>query len=386
MLRSSFPPLLLATFVSTVHCLTCLKFSGDGEYQFFDGEELLANEEFNCMRGTHEAKPTLQVTAPVVLENPLICEARLNKKAHTKNFFEKVEVPTGIRCKYECREHPNEYSCQSKPFNGQCPCKEKGTSVVVKPVSSELGPTSILGQSDVIDEQGEMTCEGKAEGFQFPDPVPCVGIRAEVTKKRVRFKKDNPRECVFETSRRPETRYTETNPDDLNMQGCQYVCKMAGPRCTDSLGGNTCQCRSPGLAKLLVPLSEDSLNARVRQKNCVEGECGPCGECRDGLCKLKKDAHLGNFCPCGEICPMVDSRRNHLGGKLMCEPNFRLDCMARPEWKSVDGGVYHPGTKYPDYCSPGPEQDLGDSCGCAPGYVEKPGNPGLSNFICRKRQ
>lgn len=362
--------------------LTCDK-NLEGEYEFFEDEEKLTNKDFNCMRGSTEVKAVLKVGAPTQVGIPQAwCNAVVDKTPHLKTIFEKVEISTGIKCKYECREHPKEYRCQSKPFGERCPCEHKPPSVIVKPVASELGAQSILGQSDVVNEEGELTCVGKEEGFQFPDAVSCIGIRADVLKKRVHFKKGHKDKCYFEISSKSETRYAKS---DDSLQGCMYVCKQASPRCTVNTGGKHCDCKSSGLVKQLVPLGEAVRIARIVQQTCETGQCGPCGECVDGLCQLIAGAHMENRCSCGEICPLEDRRRGNYGGQILCEPNSVLDCMAKPEWQPVNGVKYEPGTIRPDFCTEGETQDLGDTCGCAPGYIQKPGDdPTVENFVCVK--
>lgn len=363
------------TLVIVLYCaqqaytLTCQKTAG-GEFEFFDGPTKVTPSTFRCMHLTVQTDSTLVVSPPTPSASHRgKCRAVHDNVQKWVREYEKVneDVNTGILCKYECRDQTGKFRCKSSPKNKMCECEEKKLHVVIRPVSSELGVETLRGQGELTGGQG---CEDKEEGYQFPDAVPCISIRAEVRKKRV-FKTNVRNKCLSRTERRTETRFTPADPTELNIQGCMWVCKEAAPRCTGRTTNGRCNCEVPGLQKVLVGLSEEQLTGLMRQTECVKGgDCGPCGVCNEeGKCLLKERAWEGDHCPCGEICPVTDEREN-AGGKLLCVPNTSLLCMAEPEWKrSGKGNNYRAGVEVPDFCRKG-KTDMGDTCGCREGYIE----------------
>lgn len=383
---------LSAILLNTVTGLRCE--AEDGVYNFFDGEDRITPDRFHCMKITTDSPSTLQVLPPAEMVAPLTCSALQDGRESVKVRYERVEVNTGIMCTLECKVDLGMYRCRNKPSEGQCPCEPKRPSVIVKPISSELGPGILLGgqsdtlggQNDPFNEVGAQTCDNKPAGFEFPDAVPCISIRAEVTKRRVKYIQgiqDDEQHCSVQTTTESETRYTQSSPDNVNLEGCVHVCKEAGPRCiqpTSAQGAQNlaqessqCRCASPGMTKQLVPMEPLEVTARLGQTTCEMGECGPCGECDNGKCVLKENAHLGDHCPvCGEICPTEDERTRNHGGKLLCIPNVNIDCMEKRRGLFKPGRKYGPpGTEFPDLCTPG-KMDAADTCGCAFGYMERP--------------
>ncbi|CDF36164.1 unnamed protein product [Chondrus crispus] len=279
-------------------------------------------------------------------------------------------------CTLTCKVDFGRYHCTEKANNGECVCAPQQPQVVVKPVASELGPGPLLGGQSDLNGPQEQTCVDKPVGFQFPDAVPCVSIRADVVKERVHFIMGKTDDCTVRTGEAPETRYMETTPDNVGLQGCVYVCKMKAPKCTGPKAEGKCRCASPGISKQLVAMSQLAGTTRLVEKCTSDKGCEPCGFCKNSVCELKKEAHLGSNCDCGKICPAKDYRLRKTGASISCEPNFSMDCMARPDWmdmKTAPNGKatsFLDGTEVPDLCTAGPT-DASDMCGCAPGYEER---------------
>lgn len=355
----------------------------NGEYVFFDGDDEITPDRFHCLRVETDSDSTLQVRPQSPTGDTLRCSALQDGKASIKVKYEPVQMDTGIMCTLSCKEEPGKYRCNKKEEDGECLCEPQTPHVVVKPVSSEIGPEALLGgQNEILDGAEGHQCHDKAVGFQFQDAVPCISIRAEVTKRRVKFMQGNADDCTVDTKPEMETRYMRTSPDNLNLhlQGCVYACKLAGPRCTEEEDGANCKCASPGMTKQLVPLDHMDVSARF-QKECgdEEGACGPCGECKDKLCELKTDAHLGKNCECGKICPMFDERTGPKGGKIPCKSNVLLGCMANPNWLDPSRASYGTGTEFPDLCTEAEgKPDAADTCSCKAGLEEKLGENGTA--------
>lgn len=374
--------ILILLFCSrSVWTLSCAK-SRSGKYEFFDGDKKIIPEVFRCLRVTVEVDSTLAVSLQSTKRSSNVCRAVHDGKRKTYSKYDKVAmntVDTGVMCTYECREQTGQYRCTSEPSNRRCECEKKGPNVVIAPISSDV----LLGQSEQNVESG---CEDKEEGFQYPDAVPCISVRAEVTKKRVAFKNKSRGKCTVKTETRAETRFIPAAPAELTLQGCLWVCKKAAPRCTANIKGGECNCASPGLQKVLVLLNEDELNGLVRQSSCeLSAQCGPCGVCVKGRCMLKENAREGNNCPCGMICPATDKRSNP-GAQLLCIPNTSLLCMAEAHWMdNGNGKMDHPGEEIPDFCREG-VTDSGDYCGCRDGYIEylKKEKTGQGSVRCKK--
>lgn len=203
-------------------------------------------------------------------------------------------------------------------------------------------------------------------------------------KRRVEFIGGQDGICTVVTSTKSETRYTEAPPTELNLQGCKYVCKPAAPVCHSEEEGGQCECASPGLTKRLVPLDDIDLEGVLRTSACSDSnDCGPCGTCNKetGNCDLEKDAYLKDKCECGEICPSVDNRKSRRG-RIMCEPNVKLECMKKARWLRNVYDHFDVGTRYPNYCKPGTTDSM-DTCSCAEGYEEIPGP--FSGMYCTRR-
>jgi len=309
-----------------------------------------------------------------------MCKAVSVTIAKTNTVYDRVDVATGIKCTYVCRSPLQEYQCTSKVSNEVCSCEKAGPRLVVIPVASS--GVLVGHDEEKILHEG---CVGRTQGYQFPDPVPCVSMKGDVKKQRVQYTKvkkvrvqytNESGRCKVRVVRKTEVRYAASKPNALNLEGCIYVCRQAGPRCTGRIEDGMCECSSPGLIKQLVPLDSMTLSSRMRQTNCKSGSCGRCGVCnRDtGHCELHRDMTSRKRCPCGAKCPSVEEAgaRSNKGGRLDCEPNVKLECMKKPGWlEGVMKENVEAGTVWPNKCISGTNDQL-DSCGCAEGYVEKP--------------
>lgn len=347
----------------------------DGVSTFLDSDnQKFTPDRFHCLKITTDSPSTLQVSPPLEFP-PGHCSALQDGKASVKVKYEEVDFNTGIMCTLECKVEPNRYRCTEKASDNLCRCEAKTPIVIVKPISSELGPGPLIGgQSDLLNE-GAQTCDDKAVGFEFPDGVPCISIRADVTKRRVNYIENDEGRCLVSTRTEPETRYMETSPDNVNLQGCVYQCKMAGPRCYEPESETRCKCASPGMTKQLVLMDHLEVAERFGQE-CDERmeneDCGPCGTCHGNVCVLKTNAHLEKRCDCGMICPSEDTRIGDLGSPLVCVPNTKLQCMGKREEYGNRKRKYVRGTENPDLCTDG-KTNAADTCGCAVGYDEQPG-------------
>lgn len=240
-------------YLQRASALTCQKTSR-GEFEFFDGTTKIAPSTFPCMRATIETDSTLVVSPPTSsMAGELECPAVHDNVQKWVPKYERVheDMKPGIMCKYECREQAGEYGCKLSPKNGLCECGEKKPRVVIRPVTSEQGVEILLGQGE---STGRQSCEDREEGYEFPEAVPCISVRAEVRKRRV-FKTNVMNECLFRTETRGETRFTlAALAEHESLQRCKWVCKEAAPRCTERKGNGRCDCELPGLRKVLVGL------------------------------------------------------------------------------------------------------------------------------------
>lgn len=364
---------ICATAISYANSYRCEE--SNGSYKFYEGDEEIEPKQFPCLKISNESPSTLQVLPTAQMVAPRRCSAVQDGKPSTKVKYERVEVNTGIMCTLRCKLDTGKYRCVEKAEDGECLCEPQKPQVVVRPVNSELGNGPLLGgQNDITNGPEKQTCDDKYAGYEFPDAVSCVSIRADVEKERVHFVKGKTDECFVRTGEAPETRYMPQ--ENGGLQGCLYVCKATAPKCTGPKEDDKCECASRGLTKQLVPLGPVDTSTRLVETCNEEEGCGSCGVCKDGVCELKAEAHLGNNCECGRICPAVDERQRKTGGSIPCEPNFALECMARPDWmdsSTTESGKkmnFLDGKEVPDLCTEG-STDASDTCGCAPGYEEQ---------------
>lgn len=375
---SMYVAILLA--VNTANSLECHK-NADGSFEFHEDGEVVVPKPFDCLSVTKLDKVDVVTFLSDDDEGRKICQIHSPGKID-KTIYTRSEVESGTQCKYTCKDASGLFKCDSSTTatENACTCKPRQHAVLIRPVAH----TEIGGQS----EQGEQddSCHGMPEGYKFHDPVPCISLRAEVTKRRVDFIDSKLGGCMVETKPKPETRYIRASPDDLNLQGCYSVCKMAGPQCTFEEVHGLCDCASPGLTKRLVAMGDESVRDVIRQTSCALNGCGPCGTCNEETeqCVLHPNAHMGDFCPCGEICPESDLRSpKHLGGKLLCISNHGLECMERPGWLKSLFDHSRPGSRHPNLCTSG-KSDNSDTCSCAPGYAEILGK--FSKMYCSSRK
>lgn len=356
--------------LNTALSLECHK-KPDDTFEFRERGEVVEPEEFDCMSVTKPIQTTTIITyMSDDEEGRKICQIHDDGVPKDKKIFTHSEVETGRRCRFSCKDSTGLFKCDSTTTatENACTCEPLPHRILIQPVIHTL----IGGQNEQGEE--EHSCDGKPEGHQFPDPVPCIAIRADVHKSRVDFIRDEPGMCKVETSSKPETRYAPASPTELNLQGCLSVCKRAGPQCIYEEDDGKCECASPGLKKRLVAMDELSVRDMLMQTNCTRNGCGPCAECNEDTreCVLDPNAHMGLLCRCGEICPEVDIRSPDLrGGKILCKPNTSLECMRRPEWLKTMFDESEAGTRYPNLCTKG-NSDRGDTCSCAQGYIEDP--------------
>lgn len=367
---------LLVSFQVVQASVTC-KFDGDGVPQLVLEGSDTANKPFNCVE-VNKMIPAKSVHAP--LDAVKSCEVSIGVEKK-KTSYKRTDMFTGDMCVYKCGGSPKDFYCTGPTSGGKCPCKLAGEKLLVtrynpsvsgQSEASNFGSMTLGGQSDFSAYPGDDgSCDGKEEGHQFHDDQGCVSIKADVTKYRVTPLREG--ECSAVETRSSETRYMPSDPNDMNLQGCMHVCKKAGFTCQGPVKDETCPCNSSGLAKRLVPLSEMQFTSRVIQQECKSDTCGACGVCNQQTlqCELSKKS-MGNVCPCGERCPTHEQakQRRNQAGALDCQPNMALEC--RPVQPSFLSGLFGAptarGTSRPDYCYCGKKSDLGDHCGCAPGY------------------
>lgn len=378
--------------LNTAFSLECHK-KADDTFEFREDGEVVEPEDFDCLSVT---KPNQMTTAVAYMsddpEGRKICQIYADGIPKDKKIYSRSEVETGTRCRYSCKDSTGLFKCDTTTTatDNACTCNPRAHSILIQPVIHSMGTqtmiggqseTKIGGQSETIiggqsePGGGEHSCDGKPEGYQFQDPVPCISIRAEVNKHRFNFIRDEPGMCTVEISTKAETRYTRASTTELNLQGCYSVCKMAGPQCITEEDGGKCECESPGVTKRLVAMDNLSVRDVMMQRDCTLNECGPCGECNVDTreCVLHPNAHMGRFCQCGEVCPEVDRRSpDHRGGQILCRPSLALECMHRPGWLRSIFDHSRVGTHLPNMCTKG-RSDRADTCSCAPGYIEVPG-------------
>lgn len=366
----------LASVASSIECRR-----NGMDFEFYDGDKVLEPSTFDCIRITKPGETTVHVNyLNDDGEGRKICQISDDGNPKEKKVYIRSELKTGMSCNYICRESEGLYKCDAptKPIQNSCICHPAKPRVLIHPVES------ISGQGD--EEEEKDSCEDKPEGYQFADPVPCSSITGDVTKLRVNYINEDLDKCSAVLSMKKETKYSEETPKELNLQGCLFVCKKAGPKCVGEIEDGKCDCQSPGLRKRLVAMDTLGVRDLLTQKRCVVGLCGPCGSCDGvtGLCGLHHNAHEGNFCDCGEVCPQRDLRAlEHRGGKILCRPNVALDCMKKPRWLTSLFEQKEPGTRYANMCTSG-RVDATDTCSCATGYMEQPGP--FSGVYCVKRR
>lgn len=362
---------MLALVCNVGRSLECHK-RLDGSFEFRENDEVVVPKPFDCL-SVMKSVPSSVMATYMSTDNDgrNVCQINDDGVPKDKKIYSPSEVETGQLCQYKCKDATGLYRCEvpSKPTDNACTCVPRQHSVIIQAiVGTELG-----GQNEEIEE--EKSCAGKPEGYQFPDPVPCISLRAEVTKRRVDFIDQEQRLCKVETGLKPETRYIQASRDDLNLQGCFNVCKRAGPRCISEEVDGRCECASPGLAARLVSMTDTSMRDVINQKNCASDGCGRCGVCNKETkkCMPRSLSREGDFCPCGEICPEEEERHPDLrGGKILCIPNAGLECVRKTGLFDKMFNQPEPGTKKPNLCTPG-KSDRADTCSCAPGYHVIPG-------------
>lgn len=368
---------LALSLVSIASSLECRK-NFVGEFQLLEDEKVVNPGAFACMRITKPDQTTVHITyLNDDADGRKVCQISDDGTPKDKRVYIRSQVQTGTMCKYVCKDSEGLYSCDTAttPVQNACTCHVAKPRLLIHPVDS------ISGQSD--EEEEEDGCEDKPEGYQFADPVSCSSMTGDITKLRVNYLDDKLKRCSAKVSKQKETKYTEA-PNEVNLQGCLYVCKKAGPRCIGEVEHGKCDCESPGLRKRLVPMDNIGVRDLLTQKRCIPGECGPCAACNDetGHCKLHQNAHEGNFCDCGEVCPQRDLRApEHKGGKILCRPNIAIECMKKPGWLTSLFDSNAPGTRYANLCTSG-HVDATDTCSCAPGHTEQPGP--FSGVYCIK--
>lgn len=373
--------LLLAWLVTAAFSLECRK-TENGIIEFFEGEIAVVPDPFDCLRITKPDETTVHVTyLKDDDEGHNVCQINKDGIPKDKRVYVRSEVVTGMKCRYVCKDSEDLYKCDSvtHPADNACTCHPAPPRLLIHPIQD-----SISGQGD--DESEEEGCEGRPEGYQFDDPVSCSSMQGDITKMRINYINEDLDRCSAVVSTKKETRYTQASTTDLNLQGCFYVCKKAGPRCVGEIEDEKCDCQSPGLVKMLVPMDSLAVRDVLSQTKCTPGSCGPCADCNEetGDCERIPGAHEGDRCECGEICPSRDLRApEYRGGKILCRPNLALDCMKKPGWLRSMFDYAEPGTRYPTLCTAG-RVDATDTCSCADGYMEQPGP--FSGMYCVKRR
>lgn len=367
--------LFLTLMYSTSNGVYCIE--RDGELVLRDGDKDVSGDAFGCKKvlGRTETRKVAMLKA--IVNKQAMCEIRVHSGVRQRFVLRRSDNADddkhGYFCKYKCvGARRNSYDCTGKVKMGECTCEKKHAHVEIVGVKG-------IG-SDALDE----TCLGRSEGYQFPDGVACVSIRADVRKRRTRYINRKRTVCKTERVRLGETRYMKSTKMVKNLQGCFYICKRRTPVCFQRLDGNRCKCRYKGLKKMLVGMGDGEVQSVLDQESCLESnDCGVCGVCnrRNGECMVIKGASEGNYCSCGEICPSVDERKGNKGGKIVCIANVRMGCNKHGGGTGTGTGT-GTGRVYGNYCSSG-SVDKRDLCSCARGYervVEA-----FGGVYCRKR-
>lgn len=379
---------MITILMAVSESISCVREAGKVVIQDEDGNKV-SNTPFYCLRVT--AHKTNDMVAILKSEsgNKKICTVRKETERKDKIMYSKAVVSTGLLCTYKCSESAGKYKCIEKMSAGdsECTCKEFGPRVLAVPIAG--GSQVLGGQSDVMigsgSKPGEESCDGKEEGHEFINPVPCSSLRAEVKRKRVKVLPGRRYKCAVVESRVSEVRYTPTTRmEGKQLQGCKYVCKKSSLRCIEDVVDGECRCRSFGMSKVLVGMpGDEEVSGRLDQKKCKVGQCGACGWCdeKTGWCVLHMKAHEGNYCECGKICPSFDVREKEFrGGQIPCKENVSLNCGGGEK----EGKKYLRGTKIADFCNSG-EFDNSDVCSCRDGY-EKVLEADSENVECRKKE
>lgn len=367
--------IFLTGYVVALECVM----DNDGSSQFREHGEVIEPKPFDCIRITRPLETTVSIThTSKDDEGRKICQIQEDGLPKDKKIFLRSNVPTDMRCKYTCKRSDDLFKCitETSPSDNACICEPALYRVITERVTDE-----IHGQSEAEEER---SCDGRQEGFQFPDPIPCSSMQADIDRRRVDYTGNDDGMCNVVPSIKTETRYTEVLPShpsySPDLQGCLYVCKMAGPRCTEEeTDDGKCKCASPGLTGRLVPMNEVELNEAVRTiKNGKITDCGPCGflNHQTNDCELHRDAHNEDRCPCGEICPVRDIRKGNRRTKIGCVSNVKLECMRKASWLKNVSDVSKPGTRIANLCRQGSIDAL-DTCSCADGYIQRFNSRGI---------